>query len=126
MQKRMEFRGDHSAGARLRTGITVSEPGAIIGANAGELRDIRLHLAPGKICIAKAGIKDDRGAAVSGAVDVHLAASYVDQLSVWWVEAAVARLGNVFVKEPGRGERESQEQEVDKDAAQPRTSRSGR
>ena len=40
LQERVQFLGDHIAGARLRTGIAVAESGAVVGANAREFRDL--------------------------------------------------------------------------------------
>ena len=80
----MQFSCDHFAGARSRTGVAVAESSAIIGADAREFRDLRLHLAPGNVGVAEAGLENDSGGSLPGAVDVHLVPAHVDESVRAW------------------------------------------
>src|SRR6516164_8254967 len=110
LQELMEFFGENFAGARLRTGIAVAKAGAVIGTNTRNLRDLRLHLAPGKICVAQTRVEYDRGSSVTDAVDMHLASAHVNEFSFHRIEAAIPGFGDVFV-EKSRGSRKEKEDE---------------
>ena len=99
MQKFVQFLGENFAGAGARTGIAVSDAGAVVGTHPGELCDLWLHFAPREIGIPEAGVENHGGGSLARAVDVHLVAADVDELAGHGMKAAIARLGNVLVEE---------------------------
>ncbi len=100
----MQFLGNHSAGTRLRTRIAITQACSVVRADTRELRDLRLHLPPGKVRIAQARIENDGGAAFARTVDMHLAPVYIDQFPRHAVEPAVTGFKDVFVEESGDSE----------------------
>src|ERR1700756_687966 len=81
-QQRVQFFGHHFACAWSRTGVAVADAGAIVGAHARELRDLRLHLAPGKVRVAESGLEDDRRTSLTRAVDVHFVSANIKETAI--------------------------------------------
>ena len=69
--------------AWLRTGIAPRVASAVIGADAGERRDARLHQRPVEGEIAEPVFDDDRGPATPSAVDMQFVTVQIDQISGW-------------------------------------------
>ena len=108
-----------------RTGLAVTESGAVVGADAGKLRDLRLHLAPGNVCVAETRFENDRGASLPRTVDVHLETAHVEATSRHGIKAAVACLRDVLVDNAGKPRITTNTSRPDDDAAKPRMRRRG-
>ncbi len=91
LQKCVQLFGHHFACAGTWAGVAVAEAGAIVRANARDLSYVGLHLTPGDITVAQAGVEDYDWASLPSTVDVHLIAANLDQLAGHAIETTVAR-----------------------------------
>jgi hypothetical protein len=112
--------GDNPASTRKRAWIAVSKAGPIVGADARELCNLRLHLAPGKESIAEPGVENHGGISISCAVNIHLETANIKSFAGIRIEAAVASLGNVFVEGSCNREKRDEQTADDKDAPENR------
>jgi hypothetical protein len=104
LEKRVQFLSNDLARAWPQTGITIADPGAVIGANLSELRNLWLHLFPRDEGIAEAGIEHDPRRSLPAAVYVHVpggpAGCDLDTLPRHRTEPSVVSLTDVLVYNP--------------------------
>src|ERR1035438_8377547 len=120
VQQRVQLFGHDFASAGLRAGIAIAKARTIVRTNAGEFGNLRLHLVPGNVGVAKTGIENYRGSSLAGAMDVHLVPAHVDALTGHGMKTAVAGLGDVLINETRRREDNDKDDQASDDDAQPR------
>ena len=125
LQQRVQFFRHHFAGTGPRTGIAVADASAIVRTHARELRNLRLHFAPGKVRVSETRLEDDRGSSLPRAVDVHLKSAYIEEPAIHGIHAAVACLRDMLVDRSGNGEDQSEREQTEDDAAGPVMGRHG-
>ncbi len=81
LQKRFQFSGDMQTRASVRRRLAPSVSRAVVGANACELSNLRLHSDPVKCRTAHAAVKNHRWRALSAAVEVKPHTSRLERLS---------------------------------------------
>lgn len=77
-----------AGGARARSAI--AKAGAIVRTDTRKSGDLRLHFAPRNVTIAQAGIENHRRSFLPHAINVHLVAVDVDELTRHGMETAIA------------------------------------
>src|SRR2546422_506234 len=86
----MQFRCDPVACSRHRPRIAVAVPGAVIGADTSESRDVRLHKSPCVKRVGESGLQDYCMAPLSGAVEVQPELAGTNE-PTWATKALVVR-----------------------------------
>jgi hypothetical protein len=97
VQKRVQLPGKVSAGAGVVGVIAETQAGAVVGADAGELRDLGLNFSPRNVGVSHAGIEDYSWRSGTGAVDVQLVSAHVYQFAGYRMKTKVAVLPDDLV-----------------------------
>src|SRR5207244_7074398 len=88
-QQRVELASDPHRVARFRPVVAPADPRPVVRTDACRTGDLGLDDVPISGAVGQAGLQDDGGTALAGAVDVKAGPADVHELAGWWVGALV-------------------------------------
>src|SRR5580704_3052854 len=113
LQQFVQIANDGCAVACGRRGVAPTLTGAVIPANGGELRNLRLNFAPAITTVAAAARFQDPGRTTGArAIDVQAVAANIDRTSNSESMLAVSPSADLFRGEPQEGSEEKREEKA--------------